>query len=141
MILPKTFKMLFVDDSVAFRDNNVAKLTAEGFIVTEAESETQAMELVDKDNFDIILTDLVMDNPDSGFSLAYHIKKKYPNIPIIIVSTANSKFGLDFSMSSESERRWMKCDAMLPKPTRFEQLLAECYRLLGVEPVHHNGHH
>lgn len=141
MTLTKIFKMLFVDDSAVFRDNNVAKLIEEGFLVTEAESEAQAMELVDKDKFDIIVTDLVMDNPDSGFSLAYHIKKKYPNIPIIIVSTANSKFGLDFSMSSESERRWMKCDAMLPKPIRFEQLLAECYNLLGVESPHHNSHH
>lgn len=140
MTLTKTFKMLFVDDSVTFRANNVAKLKAEGFLVTEAESEAQAMELVDQDKFDIIVTDLVMDNPDSGFSLAYHIKKKYPDIPIIMVSTANSKFGLDFSMSSESERRWMKCDAMLPKPMRFEQLLAECQRLLGIEPPH-NGHH
>ena len=140
MPLTKTFKMLFVDDSVTFRDNNVAKLKAEGFLVTEAESEAQAMELVDQDKFDIIVTDLVMDNPDSGFSLAHHIKKKYPDIPIIMVSTANSKFGLDFSMSSESERRWMKCDAMLPKPMRFEQLLAECQRLLGIEPPH-NGHH
>jgi Response regulator containing CheY-like receiver, AAA-type ATPase, and DNA-binding domains len=140
MTLTKTLKMLFVDDSAAFRDNNVAKLTAEGFVVTEAESESQAMELVEKENFDIIVTDLVMDNPDSGFSLAYHIKKKNPNVPIIIVSTANSKFGLDFSVSSESERRWMKCDAMLPKPLRFEQLLAECQRLLGIEQPH-NGHH
>jgi CheY-like chemotaxis protein len=82
-----------------------------------------------------------MDHPDSGFTLAYHIKKKSPDTPVIIVSTANSKFGLDFSTSSESERRWMKCDAMLPKPIRFEQLLAETYRLLGVETNHHNGHH
>ncbi len=141
MIITKTFNMLFVDDSVTFRDNNVAKLAEEGFVVTEADSEKQAMELIDTKKFDIVLTDLVMDNPDSGFSLAFHIKKKYPDMPIIIVSTANSKFGLDFSMSSESERRWMKCDAMLPKPIRFEQLLAEAYRLLGVESAHHNAHH
>ena len=135
------FNMLFVDDSAAFRDDNVAKLIEEGFHVTEAESEKKAMELIETEQFDIVVTDLVMDHPDSGFTLAYHIKKKSPNVPVIIVSTANSKFGLDFSMSSESERHWMKCDAMLPKPIRFEQLLAEAYRLLGVETNHHNSHH
>ena len=136
----KTYNMLFVDDSATFRDNNVAQLLEEGFNVTEADSEKKALELIDSNEFDIVVTDLVMDHPDSGFILAYHIKKKYPDVPIIIVSTANSKYGLNFSMSSESERHWMKCDAMLPKPIRFEQLLAEAYRLLGVE-THHNSHH
>jgi CheY-like chemotaxis protein len=141
MSITKTFNMLFVDDSESFRDNNVAQLIEEGFNVTEADSEKHAMELIETNQYDIVVTDLVMDNPDSGFTLAYHIKKRYPGTPVIIVSTANSKFGLDFSMSSESERRWMKCDAMLPKPIRFEQLLAEAYRLLGIETNHHNGHH
>ena len=140
MIATETFRMLFVDDSVNFRDNNIAKLIDEGFDVTEADSEKKAMELIASQKFDIVVTDLVMDHPDSGFTLAYHIKKKYPDTPIIIVSTANSKFGLDFSVSSESERHWMKCDAMLPKPIRFEQLLAEAYRLLGVETNHHSHH-
>ena len=140
MMTTQTFRMLFVDDSVRFRDDNIAKLIGEGFDVTEADSEKKAMELVETQQFDIVVTDLVMDHPDSGFTLAYHIKKKYPNTPVIIVSTANSKFGLDFSMSSESERHWMKCDAMLPKPIRFEQLLAEAYRLLGVETNHHSHH-
>jgi CheY-like chemotaxis protein len=134
----KTFTMLFVDDSASFRDNNVARLIEEGFDVTEADGEKHAMELIETRQFDIVVTDLVMDNPDSGFTLAYHIKKKYPDTPIIMVSTANSKFGLDFSVSSESERRWLKCDAMLPKPIRFEQLLAEAYRLLAVETNHHH---
>ena len=137
---PQTFTLLFVDDSVTFRDNNVTKLIDAGFNVTEAASEKHAMELIETQQFDIVVTDLVMDHPDSGFVLAHHIKKKYPKIPIIIVSTANSKFGLDFSMSSESERHWMKCDAMLPKPIRFEQLLAEAYRLLGVETNHNHSH-
>jgi len=140
MIATETFRMLFVDDSVNFRDNNIAKLIDEGFDVTEADSEKKAMELIASQKFDIVVTDLVMDHPDSGFTLAYHIKKRYPDTPIIIVSTANSKFGLDFSVSSESERHWMKCDAMLPKPIRFEQLLAEAYRLLGVETNHHSHH-
>ena len=136
--MTKPFNMLFVDDNVASRDDHVAQLVAEGFDVTVADSEKQAMELIATKKFDIIVTDLGMEHPDSGFTLAHHAKKKYPATPIIIVSSANSKFGLDFSMSSESERRWMKCDAMLPKPFRFEQLLAETHRLLGVEAVHHH---
>jgi len=136
--MTKPFTMLFVDDSASFRDNNVARLIEEGFDVTEADGEKHAMELIETRQFDIVVTDLVMDHADSGFTLAWHIKKKNPDTPVIMVSTANSKFGLDFSVSSESERHWMKCDAMLPKPIRFEQLLAEAYRLLGVETHHHH---
>jgi len=69
--------MLFVDDSVNFRDNNIAQLIDAGFNVTEADSEKKAMELIGTQKFGIVVTDLVMDHPDSGFILAYHIKRKY----------------------------------------------------------------
>ncbi|MDR1384680.1 MAG: response regulator [Planctomycetaceae bacterium] len=136
MTTTKTFEILFVDDNSDFRGTNIDRLAQEGFTVTAAAGAKEAGELIGTKNFDLIITDLEMENPDSGFTLAYHIKKQRPDLPIIIVSSANSKYGLDFSMSSESERRWMKCDALLPKPVRFEQLLSETNRLLGIETVH-----
>jgi len=141
MILTKTFQLLFVDDDADFRAKHLQSLTDEGFVVTEAGSEKEALAILDSQKCDIVVADLIMENADSGFTLSYHIKKKFPDLPVILVSTANSKFDFDFSTSSESERRWMKCDAMLPKPIRFEQLLAEAHRLLGVESPQHDQHH
>ena len=144
MSLTQTFRLLFVDDEPEFRDFHREDLKESGFEIVEAESETEALELLQAgETFDIAVIDVIMDNPDGGFTLAYHIKKQFPEMPIILVSNANSKFGVEFSMDSEPERRWMKCDDLMSKPVRTEQLIAVAYRLLGVsnELNDHNGHH
>ena len=74
--------------------------------------------------------DVMMENPDAGFTLCYHIRKKYPSVPVILVTSVNSETGLDFAMASDEERSWIKADAMLTKPIRFEQLKREIDRLL-----------
>jgi len=136
MATTKTFKLLFVDDESEFRDFHREGLKKAGFEITEAENETEALGILQTEKFDIALIDLIMDNPDGGFTLAYHIKKDHPDLPVIMVSTANSKFGVEFSMDSESERRWMKCDDLLSKPVRTEQIVSKAYRLLGVTSEH-----
>lgn len=141
MATTKTFRLLFVDDEPEFRDFHREDLKEAGFDIVEAESESEATELLKSgEKFDIAVIDVIMDNPDGGFTLAYHVKKHFPDMPIILVSNANSKFGVEFSMDSEAERRWMKCDDLMSKPVRTEQLVSVAYRLLGVSNGH-NGHH
>jgi CheY-like chemotaxis protein len=72
----------------------------------------------------------MMDLPDAGFTLCYHIKKIDPTIPVIIVSIAHSETGLDFDATTREERNWVKADAFLAKPVRLEQLTREMNRLL-----------
>ena len=40
----------------------------------------------------------MMENVDAGFTLCYHIQKKDPTIPVILVTSVNSETGLDFDM-------------------------------------------
>ena len=72
----------------------------------------------------------MMEDPDAGFTLCHHIRKKDPTIPIILVTSVNSETGLDFDMATEEERSWIKADALLAKPIRFEQLKGAIDRLL-----------
>ena len=72
---------------------------------------------------DLAIVDLMMEYKDSGFALCYHIKKKDPSIPVILVTAVTSETGLEFDAATEEERSWVKADAMLAKPLRFEQLL------------------
>jgi len=82
---------------------------------------------------DIAVIDVMMDNPDSGFVLCYHIRKQDPTLPLILVTSVNSEAGLDFAMATEEERSWIKADALLSKPIRFEQLLGEINRVLAAK--------
>lgn len=129
--MKNNFKILFVDDDPDFRSVYAQRLRDNGYTVVESEGEYPAKELLKKEKFDLAIVDLVMENADSGFILSYHIKKNLPELPTIIVTGINSEMGLSFSTESESERSWIKADAFLNKPLRFEQLLYQIERLLG----------
>jgi len=122
--------ILLVDDDPDFRQRAKQTLQEAGYNVTEAEGENQAYEIARSKKFDIAVVDLILENSDSGFSLSYHFKKNNPTMPIVMLSSSVSEFGIEFSLESASERSWIKADALLNKPIRTEQLLQAVRRLL-----------
>jgi len=123
--------ILLVEDDPDFRLTMKQSLQDSGFTVTEAESEQQAYEMARRNNFDLAIVDLMLENTDSGFTLCYHFKQDYPKMPLILLSSSTSDMNIDFSMESACERSWIKADTLLNKPIRFEQLLYAVQRLLG----------
>jgi CheY-like chemotaxis protein len=122
--------VLVVDDDFDFVTQQKLQLEKAGFNVITAESQKRAEELLAQTRPDIAIVDLMMEYKDSGFALCYHIKKKDPSIPVILVTAVTNETGLEFDAATEEERSWVKADAMLAKPLRFEQLLWEIQQLL-----------
>ncbi|HSM52381.1 MAG TPA: response regulator, partial [Thermoanaerobaculia bacterium] len=79
---------------------------------------------------DLAVIDLMMEHVDGGFSLAYRLKKREPPVPVIMVTAVAAETGLDFASAFQGAPGWMRVDAMLSKPVRFEQLRREIDRLL-----------
>lgn len=121
---------MVVDDDPDFLEQQRAQLEAAGFKVALAPGARQARELLKTFRPDLALVDLMMEQADAGLSLCYAIKKADPKIPIIIITGVTSETGLEFDAATEEERSWVKADAMLTKPVRFEQLRREIERLL-----------
>lgn len=122
--------VLLVDDDADFLTQHRVMLEAAGFEVVTAESESQAEAVLERLRPDVAICDLMMENADAGFALCYHIKKKDPTIPVIIVTAVASETGLEFDSRTGEEKSWIKADAFLTKPLRFEQLQREMERLL-----------
>lgn len=129
MTTPKT--VLVVDDDEDYRFQQKVQLEAAGFKVIEADSKATAEALLENDKPDIAVVDLMMEEMDAGFTLCYHIKKKNPSIPVILVTAVTHETGLEFDATTKEERSWVKADAMLAKPIRFDQLRREIDRLLA----------
>jgi CheY-like chemotaxis protein len=72
----------------------------------------------------------MMENDDSGFILCYKIKRKYPDVPVILATAVSHETGMSFSIDSEQERAWIRADVYLEKGIRPEQLDHEIMRLL-----------
>ena len=45
--------------------------------------------------------------------LCHRIRKQDPSIPVILVTSVNSETGLDFTLSTDEQRSWIKADALL----------------------------
>ena len=125
----KNKTILLVDDDIDFLFQMKTYLEGQGYDVVSAEGQTEAEERVKTIQPDLAILDLMMENVDAGFTLAYHIKKINSNIPVIIVTAVASETGLEFDASTDEEKSWIKADALLAKPIRFEQLQKEINRL------------
>ncbi|MCK5148245.1 response regulator [bacterium] len=122
--------ILLVDDDFDFLNQLDIQLSAEGYNIITAEGQKAAEKILEDTCPDLAILDLMMEHQDGGFALAFHIKKKYANVPVIIVSGVNSETSLKFDASTDEERTWVKADVFLSKPIRFEQLLKEVQRLI-----------
>ncbi len=79
-------KLLIVDDDTNIQRLYKEELEEEGYDVTVATTGTNALELFQKENFDIVTLDILMPDID-GISLLRKMKEQKPDIPIIM-STA-----------------------------------------------------
>lgn len=124
--------ILVVDDDSDLLDQMKIRLESKGFDVISALGQKEALRVIEERPFDLAIVDLMMEYKDSGFILSYKIKQKDANKPVIIMSSAVHELNLHAQVSSQPERAWLKADAAVQKGVRFEILLAEVHRLLGM---------
>jgi CheY-like chemotaxis protein len=122
--------ILVVDDDPDFLEQMKVQLEAAGFRVLPAGGEREAEAVLARENVDLAVVDLMLENADGGFSLCHHIKKRGPRTPVVLVTAVTAETGLEFDAATEEERSWVKADVFLAKPVRFEQLVREIHRLL-----------
>jgi CheY-like chemotaxis protein len=122
-------RILLVDDDIDYLAATRLQLEAAGYEVIVAESPGEARERLAAQKPDAAIVDLMMEAPDDGFALCYHIKKADPAIPVILVTAVTSETGIEFDATTGEDKAWIKADALLAKPVRFEQLQHELRRL------------
>jgi PAS domain S-box-containing protein len=78
-------EILVVDDDTAFLKLLDLALSKMGYRVTTKESAQAALDLLDEERFDLIITDLIM-KPLDGFHVLATSKEKYPEVPVIVLT-------------------------------------------------------
>ena len=99
-----------------------ATLERQGYDVQLAVSGTQAVETLDAEYFDLVLTDIVMQD-GNGIALLERIHSQQPHLPVVMVSAIH-----DISVAIDSMRRGAY-DYLL-KPFEREHLVATVQRAL-----------
>jgi len=128
-------KILLIDDDPDFREINRMVLEASGYQIDEAESVPEALEKIRDGHFDLLIVDLMMEDRDSGFQIAYSVRndEKTRQLPILMLTSAQEKTGFNFEFSQDQE--WMKVDDFAAKPLKPAELVAKVERLLNRKPA------
>jgi putative nucleotidyltransferase with HDIG domain len=115
-------RILVVDDEPPVRTMICATLEREGYIAVQASSGSQAVNVLEREPIDLILTDIVMQD-GNGIALLERIRSTQPRLPVVMVSAIQ-----DISVAIDSMRRGAY--DYLVKPFEREHLLATVQRAL-----------
>jgi CheY-like chemotaxis protein len=92
-------RILVVDDEPLVRDSVRMVLAFDGYEVQTASGGTEALELLEHESFDLVITDFNMPGI-KGDELAVKIKARWPRKPVIMLTVIRSL-------------EWMLCSANL----------------------------
>src|SRR3546814_17371462 len=78
-------RILVAEDDTAVKSFVSRALAHRGHRVTSVEDGVQALEALDGDSFDLLITDIVMSSLD-GIGLALKVAKDFPSLPVLLMT-------------------------------------------------------
>jgi len=85
MKMKSSISVLVVDDEEMMRHLLDKILSREGYHILTAADGVQALEMLEKEEVDLIISDMKMPRM-TGFELLKHVKQQHPNIGVIIMT-------------------------------------------------------
>lgn len=122
MNLPQQFRILLVDDEVAFRKVIRASLAVSGFSVEEAGTGKDALIAVQVHPFDIVLLDVSMPGM-SGVEACREIRELAPRTGIVMITVRDSEEDKVIALEAGA-------DDYITKPFQFRELVARLHAVL-----------
>lgn len=121
MNLNETSRILMVDDNYEIREVVNILLSGEGYLVEEASNGIQALDKIQKNNYDLVILDVMMPNMN-GYQACKEIRKD-SNTPILFLSARSQVEDKTLGFSSGG-------DDYLPKPFSYQELLSRVKALI-----------
>jgi CheY-like chemotaxis protein len=110
--------ILIIDDDAAVSRTLSLILTRAGYQVSTAASGRKGLELLSREGFDLVLTDIIMPELD-GIEAIRRIRTDHPGLRVIAMSGGGQIDKADFLHMAEA----LGADRVLEKPVRSERLL------------------
>lgn len=114
-------KILLVEDDRLIVENLTEYLKSEGFRVVSADGQRKAMEILEGQEFDLILLDVTLAQ-GNGYSVCTEVKAKY-QIPIIFLTALDDEFSVVTGLD-------MGADDYISKPFRPRELVSRMRTVL-----------
>ena len=112
-----TARLLIIDDEPSIRESLETLLTLEGFDVTLAPDGVKGIDILSRDEFDLLLLDLALPG-ESGIDLLPRITAMHPNLPVIMITAFGTVGNVVDAVRAGAEN-------FIQKPWDNEKLLAD----------------
>jgi CheY-like chemotaxis protein len=119
-------QILVVDDDTIMRETIRDILLFEGFLVTSVEGGNSAIKQISQQQFDLIVTDILMPERD-GFEVINEAKKAFPDTKVIAIS-GGGYISPDSYLSMAQD---IGADDVVSKPFDVEVFIQKVYRVLN----------
>jgi DNA-binding response OmpR family regulator len=119
-------KILIVDDDPDIVDAGRLVLEREGYEVVGAPNRADGMKKLEEIKPDLLILDVMMEEPDDGLRMAREIRKNGNTVPIIMLTSVNAAMGLNIDKDGEI----VPVDEFQPKPVEPQTLVAKVKKLL-----------
>jgi DNA-binding NtrC family response regulator len=110
-------RILIIDDEAAIRESLDTMLTLEGFNVTLATDGAMGMDLLSRNQYDLLLLDLALPG-ESGLDLLPRIIEMHPQLPVIMITAFGTMGNVVDAIRAGAEN-------FVQKPWDNEKLLAD----------------
>jgi DNA-binding response OmpR family regulator len=94
-------KILVVDDDPDIVEATKLFLEKEGHQIDVAYNRQDGLKKVSSFNPDLLILDVIMEQPDDGFTLAQELRRKGNKLPILMLTSVESASGLSFGKDEE----------------------------------------
>ena len=120
-------KILIVDDDPDIVDAGRLVLEREGYEVEGAANRAEGMKRLEEVKPDLLILDVMMEEPDDGLRMAREIRKAGHTLPIIMLTSVNAAMGLNIDKDEEM----VPVDEFQSKPVDPQTLIAKVQKLLA----------
>ena len=120
-------KILWADDEIGMLRSHQLYLNDRGYEVTPVSNGEDALALLQKESFDIVLLDEMMPGLD-GLSTLEQLKQRDPNIPVIMITKSEEEQIMNEAIGKRS-------DDYLTKPVNPSQIFMACKRILDSRQI------
>ena len=125
-----SYKILVVDDDVDVLDSRKIVLEHNNYEVLTATNIHVADEILKKEEIDLIILDVMMENDSDGFNFAQQGKndEKFSKIPIILATAVNQRTKFKFDIEKDGD--FMPVEKFMEKPIDPDDLIVTIRGLL-----------
>jgi DNA-binding response OmpR family regulator len=116
------YKVLIVDDEAMTRDLVSSILSSKGHKCVTASDGVEALDKASKENFDAVITDIVMPNMD-GIALTMELLKRNPSTPVMVITGFTDEHYYEESIEAGATD-------FINKPFSIAEFLARFHRMM-----------